>query len=161
MMKKLWNDEVGAVVSAELVLVLTILVIGMIVGLAAVRDAVVTELADVAQAIANINQSYSYPAVTGHLSGTAGGLFVDLQDFCDGADATAAQNSKCVTIAAGLANETPTSSEPTSPGPCVTAMALTSDHAAPPSASARSTTPQMSRTCWREASSGTTPPHSR
>ena len=27
--------------------------------------------------------------------------------------------------------------------------------------SAASTTPQMSRTCWREASSGTTPPHSR
>ena len=27
--------------------------------------------------------------------------------------------------------------------------------------SARSTTPQMSRTCWRDASSGTTPPHSR
>ncbi len=31
----------------------------------------------------------------------------------------------------------------------------------PASASARSTTPQMSRTCWRDAISGTTPPHSR
>ena len=32
---------------------------------------------------------------------------------------------------------------------------------APACASAASTTPQMSRTCWRDASSGTTPPHSR
>ena len=63
--------------------------------------------------------------------------------------------------AAAFANDTPTSSEPTSPGPCVTATAPRSAHDARASASARSTTPQMSRMCWREASSGTTPPHSR
>ena len=33
MLKKLWNDEVGVILSAELVLIATILVIGMIVGL--------------------------------------------------------------------------------------------------------------------------------
>ena len=33
MLKRLWNDEGGAIISAELVLVATILVIGMIVGL--------------------------------------------------------------------------------------------------------------------------------
>jgi Flp pilus assembly pilin Flp len=105
MMKRLWNDEVGAVVSAELVLVLTILVIGMIVGLAAVRDAVVTELADVAQAIANIDQTYSYPSIAGHHSFTGGGIFVDLQDFCDGAAAAGGQNSKCVTIGCAPSSE--------------------------------------------------------
>ena len=36
-----------------------------------------------------------------------------------------------------------------------------SRHALASSASARSTAPQMSRMCWRDASSGTTPPHSR
>ena len=56
---------------------------------------------------------------------------------------------------------TPTSSDPMRPGPCVTAIASTPAHATPASASARSTTPQMSRTCWRDAISGTTPPHSR
>ena len=60
-----------------------------------------------------------------------------------------------------LANDTPTSSDPTSPGPCVTAMASTASSVTCACSSARSTTPQMSRTCWREASSGTTPPHSR
>ena len=63
--------------------------------------------------------------------------------------------------ASAFANDTPTSSDPTRPGPCVTAIAPSSPGLACASPSARSTTPQMSRTCWREASSGTTPPHSR
>jgi len=40
-------------------------------------------------------------------------------------------------------------------------IAPRSVQAAPASSSARSTTPQISRMCWRDASSGTTPPHSR
>ena len=52
LVNRLWNEEVGAIVSAEIMLVATILVIGMIVGLKSVRDSVVTELADVAQAFA-------------------------------------------------------------------------------------------------------------
>jgi hypothetical protein len=98
MLMKLWNDEVGAIVSAEIVLVATILVIGMIVGLKSVRDAVVTELADVAQAIANIDQSYSYSAVTGHAAFSGGGSFTDLQDFCDDAESEGGQQSKCVSV---------------------------------------------------------------
>jgi Flp pilus assembly pilin Flp len=107
MLKNFWNDEVGAVVSAELVLVLTILVIGMVVGLAAVRDAVVSELADVAQAIANVNQSYSYQGITGHGSFTQGSSFADLVDYCDGTDSTgtAGQQSKCVNLTNAAASE--------------------------------------------------------
>src|ERR1700683_5014928 len=63
--------------------------------------------------------------------------------------------------AAALANATPTRSAPIRPGPRVTAIASTPDQSTAASASARSTTPQMSRTCWREAISGTMPPHSR
>ena len=68
-----------------------------------------------------------------------------------------------IEAASDLANCRPTSSEPTSPGPCVTATASMDwlREEIPASASALSTTPQMSRRCWREASSGTTPPHSR
>jgi len=99
-LNRLWNDEAGAVLSAEIVLVATILVIGSIVGLKSVRDAVVAELADVAQAIGDLNQTYSYSAVDGHEAGTAGGLFVDGDDFCDGVDDNAlGQNSKCVSLA--------------------------------------------------------------
>lgn len=97
MMKKLWNDEVGALVSAEIVLVATILVIGMIVGLSSLRNSVVSELADVGAAIGDIDQSYSYSAVAGHASGTAGGSFADVADFCENGDTPGAPNL-CVNV---------------------------------------------------------------
>ena len=105
MFQRLWKDEAGAVVSAEIVLVATILVIGMVVGLKSVRDSVVTELADIAQAIANIDQSYSYSGILGHAAYSTGSFFNDLPDFCDNATTTAqtdpldAANSKCVQVA--------------------------------------------------------------
>lgn len=95
MMKKLWNDEVGAIVSAEVVLVATILVIGMIVGLSSLRNSVVAELADVGASIGDIDQGYSYTNVTGHGSETAGGTSIDNHDHCEGATGP---NSLCVVL---------------------------------------------------------------
>lgn len=96
---RLWADEAGFVVSTELILVATILVIGMIVGLATVRDAVVQELADVAAAIGSVNQSYIYNEVSGHSSATAGSQFQDNTDFCDtGDDDSATSAPQCVVI---------------------------------------------------------------
>ena len=60
--------------------------------------------------------------------------------------------------AIALAVFAPTSSEPASPGPRVTASAVRSSHPAPESASAASITGTMSYTCCREAISGNTPP---
>ena len=98
-MLRMWNEETGAIVSAEIVLVATILVIGVIVGLKSVRDSVVTELADVAQALANVDQSIFYSGTQGHHAFTAGAFFNDLPDFCDTAQGpSCAQESKCVTI---------------------------------------------------------------
>jgi hypothetical protein len=68
---------------------------------------------------------------------------------------------KMAAAAAAFAKATPTSSDPTRPGPWVTAIASMPRQVVFASSSARSTTPQISRICWREASSGTTPPHSR
>ena len=82
-MMKLWNDEAGFIVSAELVLIATILVLGMIVGLVSVRDQVVQELGDIAIAIGVINQSYSFSGITGHTSSTEGSVLVDTVDVCD------------------------------------------------------------------------------
>ena len=112
MFMRLWKEEVGAIVSAEIMLVATILVIGVIVGLKSVRDSVVTELADVAQAIANVNQSYSYSGTSGHHAFTAGAAFTDMADFCDsGAATTDAGNSKCVVICDSYISGTVASSE--------------------------------------------------
>ena len=84
-MRKLLNDEAGFIVSAELVLVATLLVIGMIVGLSEVQTAVVHELNDVANAIGCLNQTYSFRGFHGCKSITVGSQFIDTQDACDSA----------------------------------------------------------------------------
>jgi Flp pilus assembly pilin Flp len=96
MVKKFWNDDCGAIVSTEIVLVITILGIGMIVGLSTLRNAVVAELADVAAAVNNVDQSYSYSAVSGHASNTSGSVNNDVADFCDGP--TSGSDSQCVAV---------------------------------------------------------------
>ena len=96
---RLWREETGAIVSAEIMLVTSILVLGMITGLAALRDSVISELADVAQALANVDQSVYYSGTAGHHSFTGGLCFNDLPDFCDNPwSMNCAQKSKCVTI---------------------------------------------------------------
>ncbi len=85
----LLRDDCGFIVSAELVLVATLLVIGMIVGLSEVQHAVVQELNDVADAIGALNQSYCFSGFSSHKNGwqvkseTFGSSFRDTQDDCD------------------------------------------------------------------------------
>jgi len=55
-----WNDERGFVLSAELVIILTVGVLAMIVGLTYVQSAVVTEFNDIGNALSSLNQSYAY-----------------------------------------------------------------------------------------------------
>ena len=99
MLKKLWMDEGGALISAELALVATILVIGVVVGLSAVQDAVNTELADVGAAIANLDQSYSTGGATGHHAAVSSSGFTDAPDSCDADDcAQGGDNSRCLTL---------------------------------------------------------------
>ena len=97
-LNRLWTEETGAILSAEVMLVASILVIGVIAGLSSLRASVVTELADLAQALGNVNQSYSFGGVAGHHVFNGGGVFVDNTDFCDVADLSVFQSSKCVTI---------------------------------------------------------------
>ena len=89
MLKNLMNDEAGVILSAEMVLVLTICVLGVIVGLSHVVMAVNQELSDVAQAIGSLNQSYSFTGFTCcrkhgcYTSQTHGSFFNDGPDDCD------------------------------------------------------------------------------
>jgi Flp pilus assembly pilin Flp len=54
----LWREDDG-ILSFEWTMVLTLLVIGIVAGLAAARDAIIDELGDVAQAAGAIDQSFS------------------------------------------------------------------------------------------------------
>jgi Flp pilus assembly pilin Flp len=90
MLRKLLNDEAGAVISAELVLVLTILVLGVIVGLSEVAAAVNTELNDLSNAIGAMDQSYAFTGFKASAdkdkSSVNGSRWSDKHDDCDGND---------------------------------------------------------------------------
>ncbi len=59
--KRVWYQDRG-VLTFEWILLITVLVIGIVGGISAVRDAVIDELGDVAGAVVNIDQSYSVEA---------------------------------------------------------------------------------------------------
>lgn len=104
---RLWADENGFVISSELVLVGTLLVLGMIVGLTELRNQVVQELADLAVAIGKVSQTYTYSTVTGHTAATAGSQFQDTTDYCDnGGTEPGSEAAACINVhAAALALE--------------------------------------------------------
>ena len=74
----LWSDESGFVVTAELVIIATVVVLGLITGLSSVQSAIVFELNDVARAFCSLNQSFITPGFFGcRGASTFGGGFVD------------------------------------------------------------------------------------
>jgi len=106
MLKKLWADEGGAIVSAELLLIMTIVVIGLTVGLTALKDAVVTELSDVAAAIGSLNQSYSTSGAqlcSRDCAWTAGSAYTDLKDQCELSQQTAGTGGPLGVVVCGIA----------------------------------------------------------
>lgn len=94
--EKLWSEETGLVLSAELVLVLTIGVLAMVVGLNAVASSLNQELNDIAGAFGAIDQTYAYSGFVNPLGygsafgavGTCGShSFVRGSGYIDAADA--------------------------------------------------------------------------
>lgn len=90
----LWRQDEG-VLSFEWVLLVTLLVIGVVAGLSAARDAIIDELGDVAQAMLALDGSYTIswpldvafsdnpmqlPVVIGKASDSG---FLDFQQFTD------------------------------------------------------------------------------
>ena len=99
MFQQLWSDQSGAIISLEIVLAGTILGVGVITGLSSLRDAAITELADVGGAIAWLDQSYHLHGVKAHSASTGSTWHHDQRDFCDDGETTTA--SRCLTICGG------------------------------------------------------------
>lgn len=91
MVKNFLNDESGAVVSIELILIITIAVLALIVGWSEVAVAVNTELNDISNAVGALNQTYIFTGFQGTAAGGGakiksvffGSTFVDQIDDCD------------------------------------------------------------------------------
>jgi Flp pilus assembly pilin Flp len=106
---RLWRDECGFVISTELMFIATLLVIGLVTGLATVRDQVATELADIADAVSELDQSFSFAAITATVGSVAGSTFVDAADFCEqtgaGADQNGNSGTQCLVIGIAASSE--------------------------------------------------------
>ena len=91
MLRTLLHDETGFLISAELILIFTLMFCGVAVGMAVVRDSLVQEFGDVAEAIGALNQSYQYNIISAPSTGNTvafhascgGSGFADQQDDCD------------------------------------------------------------------------------
>jgi hypothetical protein len=85
----LLNDEAGFIISAELILVMTIGVLSTVVGLTAVRDSVAHELNDLSHAFGTVSQSYNVTGLKkihgdgGSHAYVKGFGFNDSTDECD------------------------------------------------------------------------------
>ena len=77
---KLWADDGGALIATEWVFVATILILGIITGLIAVRQAVISELTEFAQALMALDQSYSFAGQSNCMASTAGSAATDSTD---------------------------------------------------------------------------------
>lgn len=73
---KMWNDDAG-IVAFEYLLVATIVGIALVVGLAAVSNALNAELSELAGAILTLNQTYSYATQSTCVSNSGGSSFID------------------------------------------------------------------------------------
>ena len=96
MLTALWQDEAGVILSAELVLILTITVLSMIVGLSEVAVSINTELNDISNAFGSLDQSYMFTGFEARgdesyglakvKSRVAGSSYDDDVDDCDNND---------------------------------------------------------------------------
>ena len=74
---QLWNDDAGALIAIEFLFVATILVIGIIVGLSGLREAVKTELTELGNAILALSQGFSIAGNIGCCAATDGSQAID------------------------------------------------------------------------------------
>lgn len=83
LLRAFWRDQAGFILSAELVLILTVGTLAMVVGVHAVAKAVNHELVDVAQSFGAFNQSFHFNGFKGCKACVTGSAFHDGEDKCD------------------------------------------------------------------------------
>lgn len=102
---RLKGDTLGMALSFELILVATVLLVGLVTGSGALRDAVISELSDVGGAVQDLQGSYEVNGLTGHSSMVAGMSFGDSIDHCDSPDDQPGVADNCITFDEPPTNE--------------------------------------------------------
>src|SRR5262245_33376529 len=99
-MFRLWADDYGfAASTVEWLFMVTIMIIGLITGFVAVRQAIDSELVETAQAILALNQSFSFSGQSNCESSTAGSSASDttntISDVSVGASTASISQTPC------------------------------------------------------------------
>lgn len=86
LMSRVWREDEG-VLTFEWILIITVLAIGIVGGLSAVRDAIISELGDLSHAITELDQSYTIlnpmevRVHTDQVDGGSDSLWIDAPEF--------------------------------------------------------------------------------
>ncbi len=101
MMNRIWNEESG-VLTFEWILLITLLVIGIVSGLAVIRDAYILEAAETAEAMMALHQDYKINSSLSGVIANASGVELTgtyATSFATGSSYTDANGT--VTLTAG------------------------------------------------------------
>ena len=77
LMRKLWQDDCGALIASEFLFVATILVIGVIIGLTAVRTAINVELTELGNAFLALSQGFAISGQSNNSANVDGSQAID------------------------------------------------------------------------------------
>jgi hypothetical protein len=85
---KLGGKQGGFVLTTELVLLSTVLVIGLVAGMVTMRDALTAEMEDVSEAIGHLDQTYAFNGIVNgeNTAAVEGSVFGDATDSQAGDD---------------------------------------------------------------------------
>lgn len=93
LLARFWNDDGGAIIAIEWIFFVVIVLVGMVVGFIAIRNAVVDELTAVANAMDGLAICYSFAGLSNCESSVCGSQTIDVT--------AGASNIKAAKFAAG------------------------------------------------------------
>ena len=85
---KLSRKQAGFVMTTELVLLSTVMVVGLVAGMVTMRDALTAEMEDVAEAIGHLDQTYAFNGIVNgeNTAAIEGSVYGDATDSNAGDD---------------------------------------------------------------------------
>lgn len=102
--RRFWSEDEGFILSTEAIIILTMLICAAVVGWQSIREALIAELADIGDAIAALDQSFSFSGFMGHSASCSGSFFSDNRDFCDDSDCvqTDGEFGRCIALSGAI-----------------------------------------------------------
>ena len=101
------RNEFGAVLSIELVVLAVIALLGLAAGAVSMTDGVISEVADIAGSVQDLNQTVNYEGVVAISSTTSGSQFADALDFADSSGDTSNGADNCIAFDGQPTQEVP------------------------------------------------------